>query len=785
MRKFLHLFFLLPAVSLAISAHSESPAPLTHVKDVVTLTNAQAAQSLPVALEGTITFVHPQEGNLFLQSDGYGVYASFSKDMGLLPGDQVIVSGVTDASFKPEVTASGVQFLAHGSLPVPIPAKFEDLIHSELDSRYVVISGHVLAASMDQDKPEPGMRIHVKLPQGQLVAHIAHPGALRPEELLEADVRLTGVAGGDFDSKIQMAGVWMDMNSSQDVVFLQRPAADPWSLPLIPMDNVVFSYRDSNQSQRVRIAGTLTYFEPSALAVVEQQGRSMLVETDSTLPLHVGMGVEATGFPVISEGTVRLGNAQLRPMKTAAPTETQTIPWESASAGKYAYNLVAMEGQVVGLVHDSRVDLFIIYSEGHLFSATLRHTSSDADQTTATAQTPTIGSRIRVTGVCFVDTGNHWRDRLWFDIRMRSLGDIVVLQQPSWWTVKRLAYMVTLLSAVILIAVIWVGLLDRRLREQTGIVAKQSQEDAIRERRLARQEQERSHILELISSSEPLPEVLREIRSMVSSRLFGSPCWFELHGTAEGTTELERPAGPAMIFQELFSPEGASLGFLLATPRLQSSAEADITAAMVAGARLAELAIDTRRLYSDLRHRSEYDILTDIPNRFSMDRHLDRLMQSAIRNEGVFGLIYVDLDRFKQVNDLYGHRTGDLYLQEVTRRMKLQLRAGDVLARIGGDEFIALVPILRSRSDAEEIAMRLERCFDEPFDLDGFRLHGASSVGLAVYPEDGTSKEELQRSADAAMYANKQTKRHAKDHEKLAEELGGVTSEDLLHGSDV
>jgi diguanylate cyclase (GGDEF)-like protein len=638
---------------------------------------------------------------------------------------------------------------------------------------------------MDQDRPEPGMRIHLKLPQGQLVAHIAHPGALRPEDLLEADVRLTGVAGGDFDSKIQMAGAWMDLNSWRDVVFLHRRASDPWSQPVIPMDNVISAYRDSNQSQRVRIAGTLTYFEPGALAVVEQQGRSMVVETDSTLPLHAGTGVEATGFPIIAGGTVRLANAQLRPVSASKPTQTQAIRWESASSGKYAYNLVAMEGQVVGVVHDSRVDLFIILSDGHLFSATLRHSSSDATTTMAMVETPTIGSQVKVTGVCFVDAGNHWRDRLWFDIRMRSLEDVVVLQQPSWWTVKRMAYIVTLLSAVILIAVIWVGLLDRRLREQTGIVAKQSQEDAIRERRLARQEQERSHILELISSSEPLPEVLREIRSMVSSRLLGAPCWFELHGSAEGTSELERPAGPAMIFQELFSPEGTSLGFLLAAPRLQSSAEADISAAMVAGARLAELAIDTRRLYSDLRHRSEYDLLTDIPNRFSMDKHLDRLMLSATRNEAVFGLIYVDLDRFKQVNDLYGHRTGDLYLQEVTRRMKLQLRTGDVLARIGGDEFIALVPILRSRADAEEIAMRLERCFDESFDLDGFRMHGAASVGLAVYPEDGTTKEELQRSADAAMYANKETKRHAKlSDESMVEELHGKSSQDLPHRSD-
>jgi diguanylate cyclase (GGDEF)-like protein len=103
--------------------------------------------------------------------------------------------------------------------------------------------------------------------------------------------------------------------------------------------------------------------------------------------------------------------------------------------------------------------------------------------------------------------------------------------------------------------------------------------------------------------------------------------------------------------------------------------------------------------------------------------------------------------------------------------MKLQLRTGDVLARIGGDEFIALVPILRDRADAEQIAERLERCFDEPFELNGCWLRGSSSVGLAVYPEDGATKEELQRTADAAMYVHKESKRHQKQLDQITEKV--------------
>jgi diguanylate cyclase (GGDEF)-like protein len=753
---------LLAILSLcALSASAASHSPINAVSQLVSISNDEAAQKITVRFEATVTFPRPSEKNLFVMDGDLGCYVRWPVDQGLLPGDRVTVTGYTAPSFRPIVVAQTVTFLHHGQMPPARPATFADLIQSKWDARRVLVTGRVLSAALDDSKLYHSLRIRVKVLDGTVEGFVAHAGKLGPEDLLDADVRMAGIAGGEFDSKMQMAGIWLDMNSWEDLVILHRPAADPWSVPAVAMTDVIGDYRFSNQSSRVRIVGTLTYYEPGALAVLQQDhGLSMLVRTNTTLPMHTGNPVEATGFPGVTDEMVRLENAQLRPIAPIPPAQPSSVHWEQASVGKYAYDLVSMEGEVVGVVHDSRVDLFIILSEGHLFSATLRHASSDvASLPNFTAPTIPIGSRVRVTGVCFVDAGNHWRDRLWFDLRMRSLDDIVTLQPPSWWTVKRLAWIVSFLLFAILIAVLWVGWLDRRLRAKTAALALQSQEDAVRERAFARQEQQRSHILELISSSVPLNEVLLEIESMVSSRLSGVPCWFELGLLAGNSSEPERRSEPVVVSRELVSHEGLSLGFLLARPQWVNDTPTDIDAALTAGARLAELAIETRRLYSDLRHRSEHDLLTDIPNRFSMESHLDRLMARAARNEGLFGLVYVDLDRFKQVNDRYGHRIGDLYLQEVTRRMKLQLRTNDVLARIGGDEFIALVPILRSRTDAEEIAIRLERCFDEPFQLGGHLIDGSASIGLAIYPEDGASQEALQHAADAAMYAHKQSKR--------------------------
>jgi diguanylate cyclase (GGDEF)-like protein len=176
-------------------------------------------------------------------------------------------------------------------------------------------------------------------------------------------------------------------------------------------------------------------------------------------------------------------------------------------------------------------------------------------------------------------------------------------------------------------------------------------------------------------------------------------------------------------------------------------------------ASLAALAIETSRLYIDLLHRSEFDQLTNTHNRFSLDKLLDSLITDARRPANIFGLIYMDLDKFKEINDLYGHQVGDQYLQEVALRMKSQLRSHDRLARLGGDEFAALVPEVRNRAEVEEIAQRLERCLDLPFMIEGYTVYGAASVGIAVYPEDGASKDTLFKIADAAMYSAKNSRR--------------------------
>jgi diguanylate cyclase (GGDEF)-like protein len=271
-------------------------------------------------------------------------------------------------------------------------------------------------------------------------------------------------------------------------------------------------------------------------------------------------------------------------------------------------------------------------------------------------------------------------------------------------------------------------------------------------------EQQRGKILEDINGSRPLAEILEKIVGMVSSMLNGAACWCELADGAKVGVSPAESHSLEIVRVKIDARSGPALGALLAAFGPDSPPAVRGTEALADGVRLATLAIETRRLYSDLRHRSEFDQLTEIPNRFAMDKRLDILIEEARQSSGIFGLIYIDLDKFKPVNDRYGHHIGDLYLQEVAVRMTRQLRGGDILARLGGDEFAALVSVVHSRADVNEAAHRLERCFDAPFAVKDYLLQGKASIGIALYPEDGLTKDSLLSAADAAMYVVKNSK---------------------------
>ena len=227
-------------------------------------------------------------------------------------------------------------------------------------------------------------------------------------------------------------------------------------------------------------------------------------------------------------------------------------------------------------------------------------------------------------------------------------------------------------------------------------------------------------------------EVFREVEEHAAEVLRGYPVTFRrVHKPPNGTSRhVETRLLPDIAEQ------GQVLGFFAVTT--------DITEHKLAAERLQQVA--------------HHDSLTGLPNRLLFDDRLDQALSLAKRKSRQCALLYLDLDRFKPVNDTLGHAAGDELLQAVATRIRQQVRESDTVARVGGDEFTVILPEIARREEAEIVSRKIEAALAAPFQL-GSQKHTVcigASIGIAVYPADARDADALVTAADAAMYGAKQ-----------------------------
>ncbi|MBZ0154696.1 MAG: EAL domain-containing protein [Alphaproteobacteria bacterium] len=200
---------------------------------------------------------------------------------------------------------------------------------------------------------------------------------------------------------------------------------------------------------------------------------------------------------------------------------------------------------------------------------------------------------------------------------------------------------------------------------------------------------------------------------------------------------------------EVHSPKDGRWYYVINTPLFRSDGTVSKQA-------MIEDVTERKELEERIRYQAYHDLLTDLPNKTLFMDRLKIALHQARRNSSLLAIMFLDLDRFKNINDTMGHTAGDQLLKDVSLRLTGCMREYDTIARIGGDEFTILLPHIFHVDDAAKTAQKILSQFTAPYTVEGHDLHITTSIGISIYPHDGEYEETLLKNADIAMYQAKE-----------------------------
>jgi diguanylate cyclase (GGDEF)-like protein len=776
---------------------------LTSALQVHQLPLTAAQRAYPVQLRGVVTYFDPGNHLLFVQDPSDGIFVELSeKEKGSMrAGDAVEVTGVTTADFAPDVAGARIRVLGHPGLPVPGTGRLGSASWGREDCHWLELEGIVQRVAQGRGDA----LLTLAWGTTSYKAHVlASAESLAP--LLDAHVTLRGVCGALFNTKRQMLGIQMFVPGSECIRVLRAPSPDPFSVPPTPIADLLRFSRASDMGHRVRLHGTVTYSNFSGPTWVRDATGGVMIQDHQPAALAAGDQVDVVGFPEIDGFSPALRGASVKRLQSGAPPAPVRITAADALKGDFDGQLVQIEGKLIDRLQQPGDQALAVASGDTAFTAHLAGAGA----------VPPLqpGTRLRLTGICSVEVEQSSDLILphMFRLLLRSPADVVIVGRPPWLTAGRLVPVLSGAFLLTIAALAWVGLLRKRVRAQTFALRAQTVQlqaahlgtrNALRKAHEAESlDMDSKRILELIARDEPVDLIIDNIAEAVALHSEGAVCAILLGGLygprvcvvpampagwqdALGQIPIDSiSCGPEIQAAKLFSADASWVDFIhsqknqrfrtvCSSPIVVDADAAGVIAAFfrdekgsaaeggVQGAQLslwcniAALALERRRLHDQLSYRAQHDGLTGLPNRALLYERLETEIERASHCGGLLGVLYVDLNGFKQINDTFGHDAGDTVLKEATSRMTQGVRRGDTVARIGGDEFVVLLPLLGRREDAQQIADKMAAALREPIYTNQQRLSVSASIGIAVWPLDADRPDPLLRFADARMYGEK------------------------------
>ena len=451
-----------------------APAPTAETNSFVVtaaavrkLSGAEAERGLSVRLGAVVTFYDAHTDYLFVQDKTGGVFVRNPRgtNMGLRVGQAVEVEGITRrGTFAPVVADPTIRVQGKGRIPTAMPVTAESLFSGTEEGNWIEVHG--IVNSMAFSSKQQWLELDVAMLGDTFKAHV--PGFSKtdplPTGLVDARIRLRGVAGTVFHQRRQTLGLELFVPSMESIKVVRPAPRDPFALTARPINRLLQWDTNSPPGHRVKVQGTVTLKWGDKQIYLEDGTGGIYVELLRSVTVEPGTVIEVVGFPKAGSFSAKLRQAVWRKEGNMPPLSPTNATVKELRHGELDSRLVRVDAILNGQVRHGSADVLTLHESQWSFEAHLR--TNKSSQAALAALQP--GSRVRVTGVCDVSASDGNRPNV-FRMLLRSPEDLTVLARPPWWTVLRL---LTVLVCVILFGALWLLLYSRRV---TALQRKYSQ----------------------------------------------------------------------------------------------------------------------------------------------------------------------------------------------------------------------------------------------------------------------------------------------------------------------